>query len=64
MVYSLLNKKLNYKQAFEETKQLYEVRMGKFIEDNLFTTKFGLEEAKKLDEENRKRLNELEELLK
>ena len=38
--------------------------MGKFIEDNLFTTKFGLEEAKKLDEENRKRLNELEELLK
>mgnify|MGYP001052355393 CR=1 FL=1 len=64
MVYSLLNKKLNYKQAFEETKQLYEVRMGKFIEDNLFTTKFGLEEAKKLDTENRIRLNELEELLK
>lgn len=38
--------------------------MGKFIEDNLFTTKFGLEEAKKLYTENRKRLNELEELLK
>ena len=64
MVYGILNKNQNYKQAFEETKELYKIRMGKFIEDNLFTTRFGLEEAKKLDTENRKRLNELEELLK
>ena len=64
IVYGILKKNLNYKQSFEETKELYEVRMGKFIEDNLFTTKFGLEEAKKLDTENRKRLNELDELLK
>ncbi len=64
MVYGILNKNQDYEKAFKETKELYKVRMGKFIEDNLFTTRFGLEEAKKLDEENRIRLNELEELLK
>ena len=33
------------------------------IEDDLFTTQFGLKEAKKLDKENKIRLEELNDLI-
>ena len=64
MVYGLINEELDYYDSFKKAKKMYEVRMGKHIEDNLFTTKYGIMEAIRLDKENRIRLNELEEIIK
>lgn len=63
IVYGMIGRKFDYKESFLETKKLYYNRMAKQIEDNLFFSNYGLLEAKKLDEENRIRLSELEELL-
>ena len=63
IVYGMIGRKFEYKESFLATKELYYKRMAKQIEDNLFFSKYGLLEAKKLDKENRIRLVELEELL-
>ena len=63
IVYGMIGRNMDYIESCIATKELYEIRMAKQIEDNLFTTKFGLEEAKKLDIENKLRLKELDDLL-
>ena len=63
IVYGMIGRNFEYKESFLATKELYYKRMAKQIEDNLFFSKYGLLEAKKLDKENRIRLVELEELL-
>jgi len=63
MVYGIIGKNMDYYESFKATKDLYNVRMGKHINDKLFTTNFALNEAKKLDKENKERLNELEKIL-
>ena len=63
MVYGIIGKNMDYYESFKATRDLYNVRMGKHINDKLFTTNFALNEAKKLDKENKERLNELEKIL-
>ena len=63
IVFGMIGRNMDYEESVIGTKELYDIRMAKQIEDNLFTTKFGLREAKKLDEENRIRLDELNDLL-
>lgn len=63
IVFGMIGRNMDYEESVIGTKELYDIRMAKQIEDNLFTTKFGLREAKKLDEENRIRLDELNDLI-
>ena len=63
IVYGMIGRDFNYIESFLATKELYYKRMAKQIEDNLFFSNYSLIEARKLDEENRKRLIELEKLL-
>ena len=63
IVYGIIGRNMNYLESYNATKELYSKRMAKQLDDNLFKTKFGLKEAKKLDEENRLRLEELQILL-
>ena len=63
IVYGMIGRNFNYIESFLATKELYYKRMAKQIEDNLFFSNYSLIEARKLDEENRKRLIELEKLL-
>lgn len=63
IVFGMIGRNMDYEESVIGTKELYDIRMGKQIEDNLFTTKFGLCEAKKLDRENRIRLEELNDLI-
>jgi HD superfamily phosphodiesterase len=63
IVYGMIGRDMDYEESVIGTKELYDIRMAKQIEDNLFTTQFGLREAKKLDEENRIRLEELNDLI-
>lgn len=64
IVYGIIGRDMEYIESFKATKELYATRMATQIKDNLFTTTFGLEEAKRLDNENRERLNELDDLLR
>ena len=59
----MIGRNFDYIESVIATKELYDKRMAKQIEDNLFKTKFGLDEAQKLDIENRLRLKELYNLL-
>lgn len=63
IVYGMIGRDMDYEESVIGTKELYDIRMAKQIEDNLFTTQFGLREAKKLDAENRIRLEELNDLI-
>jgi hypothetical protein len=54
---------MTYEESFCEARKLYNVRMGKHIEDKLLTTQFALEEGKILDIVNRNRINEIESIL-
>ena len=63
IVYGMIGRNFNYKESIIETKKLYNKRMAKQVDDNLFKTKYGLEEANKLDIENKIRLKELYNLL-
>lgn len=63
IVYGMIGRNFDYIESVIATKELYDKRMAKQIEDNLFKTKFGLDEAQKLDIENRLRLEELYNLL-
>jgi len=63
IVFGIYGRDFNYVDSFIATKELYERRMASQIKDNLFTTKYGLEEAEKLDKENKLRIKELSELL-
>ena len=63
IVYGMIGRDFDYIESVIATKELYDKRMAKQIEDKLFKTKFGLEEAHKLDIENRLRLKELYNLL-
>jgi HD superfamily phosphodiesterase len=63
IVFGMIGKNMDYDESVIATKELYNIRMAKQIEDNLFTTQFGLKEAKKLDKENKIRLEELNDLI-
>ena len=64
IAYGINKRNMTYEESFCEARKLYTVRMGKHIEDNLLTTEFALEEGKILDVINRKRIEEIESLLK
>ena len=63
IVFGMIGKNMDYDESVIATKELYNIRMAKQIEDNLFTTQFGLKEAKKLDKENKIRLEEINDLI-
>ena len=63
IVFGMIGRNMDYEESVIATKELYDIRMGKQIEDDLFTTQFGLKEAKKLDKENKIRLEELNDLI-
>ena len=63
IVYGIIGRNFDYIDSVIETKKLYDKRMAKQIEDNLFKTKYGLKEAKRLDIENKERLKEIYRLL-
>jgi len=64
IAYGINKRNMTYEESFCEARKLYNVRMGKHIEDNLLTTEFALEEGKFLDVINRKRIKEIESLFK
>ena len=64
IAYGVNKRNMTYTESFCEARKLYNIRMGKHIEDNLFTTNFALEEGKVLDVINRKRIAEIEYVLK
>ena len=63
IVYGIIGRNMEYIESCKASKELYFIRMAKQIENNLFTTKFGIEEATKLDKENKERIIELDDLL-
>ena len=63
IVYGIIGRDMEYIESCKASKELYFIRMAKQIENNLFTTKFGIKEATKLDKENKERIIELDDLL-
>ena len=63
IVYGMIGRNFEYIESFLATEELYKKRMGKQIEDKLFTTSYALNEAEKLDSENKNRLKELKTML-
>ena len=63
VLYGIYKQNLNYKTSFKKSKQLYENRMDKHISDNLFTTKYGLERAKILNNEAKEYISNIEHLI-
>lgn len=63
MVYGINKRDMVYNETFAAASQLYSVRMEKHIEDGLLTTKFALEEGKRLNEVNKNRIKEIQEIL-
>jgi hypothetical protein len=63
MVYGINKRDMDYTETFAAASYLYSIRMEKHIEDGLFTTQFALEEGKKLNEINKKRINEIQEII-
>lgn len=63
MVYGINKRDMDYTETFAAASHLYSIRMEKHIEDGLFTTKFALEEGKRLNEINKKRINEIQEII-
>ena len=63
IAYGINRRNMTYEESFCEARKLYNVRMGKHIEDKLLTTQFALEEGKILDIVNRNRINEIESIL-
>lgn len=63
LIFGLINEGLNYESAFLRAKELYDTRMGKQIEDKLFTTQFAQIEAEILDKKNRQRIIEIEQMI-
>ena len=60
IAYGINKRNMTYEESFCEARKLYNIRMGKHIDDNLLTTQFALEEGKILDVVNRNRIKEIE----
>jgi len=63
ILYGIYKQNLNYKTSFKKSKQLYEKRMDKHISDNLFTTIYGIERAKILNNEAKEYISNIENLI-
>lgn len=63
IVYGMIGRDFDYIDSFYATKELYEKRMAKHIDDKLITFEYALKEAKKLDKENKERLIEIESMI-
>ena len=64
IAYGINKRNMTYEESFGEAKKLYNIRMGKHIEDNLLTTNFALNEGKRLDLINRERIKEIENIIR
>ena len=64
IVFNMNRYEIDYIQSITDACNLYDVRMKKHIDDNLFTTKTGLEIAKKLVVDSDERVIELNEINK
>lgn len=62
IVFNMNRYNVDYTKSVNEACDLYEVRMGKHIEDNLFFTSTGLDIAKDLEKDANERFNELKNL--
>ena len=62
IVFNMYRYKVDYIQSITDACNLYNVRMGKHIDDNLFVTDSGLVLAKKLEEEANERVIELQDI--
>lgn len=63
IAYGINRRNMTYEESFIEARKLYNIRMGRHIEDNLLTTEFAKNEGLKLDKINRERICEIETLL-
>ena len=63
IAYGINRRNMTYEESFIEARKLYNIRMGRHIEDNLLTTEFARNEGLKLDKINRQRICEIETLL-
>ena len=64
IAYGINKRNMTYEESFGEAKKLYSIRMSKHIEDNLLTTRFALNEGKRLDLINRDRIKEIENIIR
>ncbi len=62
IVFNMNRYNVDYTKSVNEACDLYEVRMGKHIEDNLFFTSTGLDIAKDLEKDANERFDELKNL--
>jgi len=63
IVFNMHHYNVDYIQSVNEACNLYNIRMGKHINDNLFITETGLVLAKKLEEEANERFDELQNII-
>lgn len=64
ILYGIHRENLNYIDSFYRSKDLYSHRMGNFISDGLFLTKYGISESISIDNEERRHMENLEEIVK
>jgi hypothetical protein len=57
VVYSMLNKKMLWLEAIDETVKYFKIRVLQQIPDGMFLTKFGLEKAQELHNLNLSKVN-------
>ena len=63
LLYTMNNYKIEYKIAFALANDLYQQRMAKHIEHGLITTKYGMEEGKRLLIENQEHIASIKDML-
>lgn len=64
ILYALHRQNLSYIDSFYESKNLYYNRMDKLVDDNLFLTSFGKQEALVLGDKAKKDIENIENIIK
>lgn len=64
MIYQMMKKNENYEKSFNDAKELFEVRMFKYNDDNLFTTKYAKDLSFKMHNNALKRIKTLNNIFK
>lgn len=58
IIYAMINKKMTWSDAINETVRYFKIRVLTQISDGLFITKFGLEQAQKLHKQTLAKINQ------
>ena len=63
LLYDLYMRNNPFTASFKRADELFQVRMFKHFDDNLFTTKYALREGRKMHKDAQERLDEIKKMI-